>query len=124
MPGGLASGDLELRTAYFEAATALWKERPRDEWVKVLQAADTPCQPVTTALDALVPPQIVNNRTVFDVESATGPVKQFGRAFHLERDDEPVPDAARTVASTEVAFTSPPQRASIAPSRGMNAPLR
>ncbi|MGE0878293.1 MAG: CoA transferase [Acidimicrobiia bacterium] len=119
MPGGLASGDLASRTAYFEAATALWKERPRDEWVKVLQAADTPCQPVMTALDALVHPQIVNNRTVFEVDD----IKQFGRAFHLELDIEPVPAAARTVASDDAVFTSPAQATAVVERRAARSPL-
>ena len=91
-PMMVATGEYEERKAFFDGVRQLFLQRPRDEWVKVVQDADVPCQPVGRAEDAFDHPQIVNNRASTVVELPdVGPVKQLGRPYHLERHEEPVP---------------------------------
>ncbi len=82
-----AFGDYDDRRAYFDAVRELYLQRPRDEWVALLQAADVSCQPVGSAEAALDHPQLVHNGavTVVDVPGV-GPVRQLGRAFRTSAD--------------------------------------
>ncbi|MCU1344423.1 MAG: CoA transferase [Acidimicrobiia bacterium] len=96
--GDLASGDHAARAAYFEAVRLMYLQRPRDEWVELLQRSDVPCQPITAAEPSLDHPQILNNRTSTTVHVPdVGPVKQFGHAYHLEHHDEQVPAAPPSI---------------------------
>jgi crotonobetainyl-CoA:carnitine CoA-transferase CaiB-like acyl-CoA transferase len=110
---GAAFGDYEDRKAYFEAVGEIYRQRPRDEWVALLQAAEVPCQPVGTAEAAFDHPQLVHNGavTVVDVPGV-GPVRQFGRAFRTE--GEPAgfsPEPAPAVGEHTAALVS--DRASV-----------
>jgi crotonobetainyl-CoA:carnitine CoA-transferase CaiB-like acyl-CoA transferase len=88
----LACGDLERRTAYFAAVRELYLQRPRDEWVELLQGSDVSCQPISRVEPTFDHPQIVNNRTVVTIDiPGVGAMKQFGHAYHLERHEERQP---------------------------------
>jgi crotonobetainyl-CoA:carnitine CoA-transferase CaiB-like acyl-CoA transferase len=86
---GAAFGEYEDRKAYFDAVRALYLERPRDEWVALLQAADVPCQPVGSAEQSFEHPQLLHNGAVTVVEvPGVGPVTQFGRPFRTEGESD------------------------------------
>ncbi len=89
---GMMAPDRETRAAYFEALAELYLERPRHEWVRLLQESDVACQPVQPAEAAFEHPQVVHNRAVSTVElPGVGPVTQVGHTYHLERHEERVP---------------------------------
>jgi hypothetical protein len=95
-PGSLGAGmmapDRATRAAYFEALAGMYLERPRDEWVRLLQENDVACQPVQPAEAAFEHPQAVHNRAVSIIElPGVGPVTQLGHPYHLERHEEPEP---------------------------------
>jgi crotonobetainyl-CoA:carnitine CoA-transferase CaiB-like acyl-CoA transferase len=90
---GMTAPDRETRAAYFQALAELYLERPRDEWVQLLQDNDVACQPVQPAEAALEHPQVLHNRAVTTIElPGVGPVTQVGHTYHLECHEEPVPE--------------------------------
>ncbi|HEX5586943.1 MAG TPA: CoA transferase [Acidimicrobiia bacterium] len=87
-PMAAAFGEYDERKAYFDTVRELYLERPRDEWVELLQAADVPCQPVGSAESALDHPQLQHNGAVVSVDvPGVGRVRQFGRGFRTDRDE-------------------------------------
>jgi crotonobetainyl-CoA:carnitine CoA-transferase CaiB-like acyl-CoA transferase len=89
---GMMAPDRETRAAYFAALAEMYLQRPRDEWVRLLQQNDVACQPVQPAEAALEHPQVVHNRAVTTIEfPGVGPVTQVGHTYHLEYHDEPPP---------------------------------
>jgi hypothetical protein len=80
-PMAAAFGEYEERKAYFDTVREIYLERPSNEWIELLQAADVPCQPVGSAESALDHPQLNHNGAVTVVDlPGVGPVRQFGRS--------------------------------------------
>ncbi len=95
---GALAGDPAVRAQYYEGLAALYRERPMQEWVDLLQQNDLICQPVQPVEDAFDHPQVVHNRAVTVVDfPGAGPVTQLGHPYHLDRHDERVPAAPHAV---------------------------
>jgi crotonobetainyl-CoA:carnitine CoA-transferase CaiB-like acyl-CoA transferase len=91
----------------------LYRERPQEEWVRLLQGNDVACQPVQPAEAAFGHPQVVHNRAVSTIElPGVGPVTQVGHTYHLECHGEPVPSPPPGVGEhTDAVLASLPPRA-------------
>jgi len=89
--GAISSDDRQAKARYFEAVRDLYLQRPRDEWVELLQGSDVSCQPVQAAETVFDHPQVAHNRAVTTVElPGVGPVTQVGHTYHLELHEETV----------------------------------
>ena len=118
---GMMAPDRETRAAYFGALAQMYLQRPRDEWVRLLQQNDVACQPVQPAEAALEHPQLVHNRAVTTIEfPGVGPVTQVGHTYHLEYHDEPPPCPPPGIGEhTDAVLASLPRHATgLCPRRG------
>jgi crotonobetainyl-CoA:carnitine CoA-transferase CaiB-like acyl-CoA transferase len=89
---GAFTDRLEARLEYQAQLRAVFKERPAQEWIDLLQGADVSCQPILAAEESFTHFQVLNNRAATTVEfPGLGPVQQVGHLVHLERHDEPAP---------------------------------
>jgi crotonobetainyl-CoA:carnitine CoA-transferase CaiB-like acyl-CoA transferase len=121
-PGELAgigtsmSADRSEREAYFAATRDVFRERPRDEWVELLQGRGVPCQPIQPVEDAYEHPQLIATGAVVTVHVPdVGPVHQVGAAYLMDLDDvvAPTPPPAvgehsHELLATGVAEAPPP----------------
>jgi crotonobetainyl-CoA:carnitine CoA-transferase CaiB-like acyl-CoA transferase len=90
------------REAYFAAARELFLERPRDEWVELLQARGVPCQPILPVDDALDHPQLRATGAVVTIDvPGLGPLTQMGAAYRMDVDDEVAPSPSPVGTGTE-----------------------
>jgi crotonobetainyl-CoA:carnitine CoA-transferase CaiB-like acyl-CoA transferase len=92
--GSPMSADRAEREAYFAAAREVFRQRPRDEWVELLQSRSVPCQPIQPAEDAFDHPQVVATGAVVTVDvPEVGPIGQVGAAYLMDLDDliDPAP---------------------------------
>jgi crotonobetainyl-CoA:carnitine CoA-transferase CaiB-like acyl-CoA transferase len=75
-------GTADERIAYFEICRELWLQRPRAEWLEVLDGMS--CQPVLAPGDGLVHPQTLVNRASTTIEvPGLGPVTQVGHVYRV-----------------------------------------
>ena len=81
----------EARKAWFEAVRAMYKRRPRDEWVPFMWENDVPCQPVLSVEETFSNPQVLANGVVDEVDiPGIGKVKQFAHPYHLEHSESKI----------------------------------
>ncbi|MBI4310669.1 MAG: CoA transferase [Chloroflexi bacterium] len=59
-----ASGRGEHSTELAEIFMGVFATKPRDEWLRVLEAADVPCAPINSREDLLKESQAINNRMI------------------------------------------------------------
>jgi crotonobetainyl-CoA:carnitine CoA-transferase CaiB-like acyl-CoA transferase len=77
-------GTAEEKALRHAALQALYRERPMQEWVDLMQAAGEPCQPVLPVEEGLRHFQVEHNRSATDVEHpGVGTVRQVGEVVHL-----------------------------------------
>ncbi|HEY1751387.1 MAG TPA: CoA transferase [Caulobacteraceae bacterium] len=101
---------------------ARFREKPRDEWLEILRAADVPCGPVSLREAWLGSDLIANNdmRLVLE-DPERGPVEMPGAPIKLSKTPATVQELVRDAAPAEVeAFAQPPA----APPAPATAPLR
>jgi crotonobetainyl-CoA:carnitine CoA-transferase CaiB-like acyl-CoA transferase len=117
--GSSMSADRAEREAYFAATREVFLQRPRDEWVELLQAGRVPCQPIQPVEDAFTHPQLVATGAVLTVDVPdVGPVAQVGACYLMGDDGDvaPTPPPALGQHTDEVlsAVGSPPAPAASA----------
>ncbi len=96
---------------------ARFLEKPRDEWLAILRAADVPCGPVSPRDEWLRSELIANNdmRHVFD-DAKRGPVEMPGTPIKLSKTPARVTGLVRDAAPSDVdAFAAAPSEASASP---------
>jgi crotonobetainyl-CoA:carnitine CoA-transferase CaiB-like acyl-CoA transferase len=111
--------DRETRARFFEGARELFLQRPRAEWVELLQRNEINCQPIQPVEPVFEHPQLLHTGGVVTIEvPGTGAVTQLGHTYDLEhhRNQSPGPPpaigehtATATATATETAAT--PRRA-------------
>jgi crotonobetainyl-CoA:carnitine CoA-transferase CaiB-like acyl-CoA transferase len=116
-PSAIMSDDRPSRAQFFDGVRELYLERPRDEWVQLLQEHDVSCQPVQPAERVFDHPQVVHNGAVTTVEiPGVGPVTQVGHTYHLERSDEVVQGPPPVIGQhTDEVLDSLPERKPLQP---------
>lgn len=100
--GAIGRPDLAARQHDAHAYPTMQREiaaiiatRPRDEWVAILDAADTQAQPVLSMAEAIAHPHHRARGMVMEVPlQGTAPVTQLGLPFHLSDTPAIAPSAA------------------------------
>jgi crotonobetainyl-CoA:carnitine CoA-transferase CaiB-like acyl-CoA transferase len=76
--------DGERREALFAEVRALFKARPRGEWIELMRDADCCCEPVLSIGEALAHAQTTAREMLGQVTTASGePVAQLGPPYKL-----------------------------------------
>ena len=85
------------RERFFAAARELFLERPRDEWVELMQRNDVNCQPIEPAELVFDHPQLQHTGGVVTIDlPGIGPVTQLGHTYELAHHDNEVPSPPPT----------------------------
>ena len=72
------------RERFFDSVREVFRQRPRDEWVELMQASDVNCQPIEAAELVFDHPQLVHTGGVATIELPdVGPVTQLGHTYEL-----------------------------------------
>lgn len=70
----------------YQVCTGIYSTKPRDEWLKILRAADIVCAPVLSPNDVFDHPQAIENDLIVEVDDPRiGKVKMVGIAAKLSQ---------------------------------------
>ena len=117
----------EARRAYFADVRAIYKRKPRDFWLETLGAQRMMIFKTQSVEDGFEDPQVNHNGAVMELDlPGIGPVKQFGYAWQLERNDVeppvPPPGVGQHTAEVLASLATPPPATAPAPVRGSARP--
>nr|WP_290665347.1 CoA transferase [Ardenticatena sp.] len=74
---------------------ALFKQRPVQTWIQVLEAAGVPCGPILRPEEALAHPHVLARGMIWEMEQSTaGQVRTLGNPVHMRRTPPQVQRAA------------------------------